>query len=141
MSKSKPIEQVLFFSLEKTSKHIRERINAYLIEKKINLTGTQWICLESIYQNPGIKQKTLSQQLYKEEASISRIVKKLIDKEFLYRKKQSADNKTQSLYASPNGIDLVQMHHKNISGIFKELFKNVYDREMNIVNDILKRIH
>lgn len=141
MNKSKTTEQSVFFSLEKTSKVIKEKINEYLKEKQVNLTGMQWICLDAIYLNPGITQKALSQLLFKEEASISRIVKKLLEKGFLYRKKQSLDNKTQNLYASPNGIGLVQMHQKNIQSTFRDIFKNVYDREMNIVNDILKRVH
>lgn len=141
MDKSNPTEQLIFFSLEKTSKVIREKLNAYLKFHNTNLTSSQWICLEAIYHKPGLKQKALSNLLYKEEASISRIVKKLLDKGFIIRKKLLSDNKTQRLYASPIAIETLKSHQQSIKRIYKEIFKNVYDREMNLVHDVLKRVH
>lgn len=141
MIKSKSTERSIFFLLEKTSKQIREKVGEYLALNKVQISTIQWLCVHSIHNNPGINQKKLAQILSKEEASISRIIKKLINQQIVYRKKNIVDNKTQNLYLSPEGVEIIKKHQENILKIYENSFTGIYDREMNIVHDILKRIN
>jgi len=138
--KSKSTERSIFLLLEKTSKVIREKIGEYLAREKVQVSTIQWLCIHVIHENPGIRQKTLALKLSKEEASVSRIIKKLIDQNIIYRKKNKVDNKTQNLYLSPEGVEIIKKHQNNILKIYGNIFSGIYDREMNIVYDILKRI-
>jgi DNA-binding MarR family transcriptional regulator len=141
VSKNKSTERSIFFLLEKTSKIIRERIGEYLSQHNSKVTTIQWLCLHCVHENPGIKQKKLAQKLSKEEASISRIIQKLVKQNFIYRKRSVIDNKTQNLYPSPEGVEIIKKHQDAVLKIYKKTFAGIYDREMNVVNDILKRIN
>jgi len=141
VSKSKSTERSIFFLLEKTSKIIRERIGEYLTQHNSRVTTVQWLCLHCVHENPGIKQKGLAQKLSKEEASISRIIRKLIRQNFIYRKRSTLDNKTQNLYISLDGVEIIEKYQKDILKIYKNTFTGIYDREMNVFFDILKRVN
>lgn len=140
MNKNKSTERSIFFLLEKTSKIIREKIGEYLVINEVNISSTQWFCIHCIHINPGIKQKDLALELSREEASISRIIKKLLIKNIIYRKKNNTDKKTQNLYLSPEGIELIKNHQTQILSIYNQSFSGIYEREMNLVYEILKRI-
>ena len=141
MIKSKSTERSIFFLLEKTSKIIREKIGEYLTLHKEKVTTIQWLCIHCVHKNPGIKQKDLAQKLSKEEASISRIIQKLIKQKLVYRKKSTLDNKTQNLYLSTEGVEIIKKHEKDVLKIYESSFAGIYDREMNVVYEILKRVN
>lgn len=126
--------------MEKANKLIRDQSNSYLRNQDIDITFTQWLCLDQINKTPGIHQKLLAQKLYKEEASISRILKRLDAKNLITFKKSTKDNKSIKLYLSPDGFEIFNKSTAGITRLRKKLFSNIHPREMNLIIDILKRI-
>ena len=94
MEKRKSIkEKKLYLSLGKSTKLLRERLNALLETADSNISFDQWLIVDLIGMQAGINQKTIVKVLYKEPASVSRMVNKLISKKLIVRSINPLDKK------------------------------------------------
>lgn len=141
MAKQKLIEEKqLYLGLESAAKRIRERISAIPSLRDNQLGLEQWLILEQVGKYPGIHQKRIIDKLNKEPASVSRMVKKLIQKELLYRQKNEENKKIAELFLTNKAEQLYIQAKKDVDSEFKEIFSSFYERELNLLIDILKRI-
>ena len=141
MEKRKSIkEKKLYLSLGKSTKLLRERLNALLETADSNISFDQWLIVDLIGMQAGINQKTIVKVLYKEPASVSRMVNKLISKKLIVRSINPLDKKAYQLFLSNKGKTLFEKIKPEIDREFKEIFTNIYERELNLVLNILDRL-
>ena len=141
MEKRKSIkEKKLYLSLGKSTKLLRERLNALLETADTNISFDQWLIVDLIGMQAGINQKTIVKVLYKEPASVSRMVNKLISKKLIVRSINPLDKKAYQLFLSNKGKTLFEKIKPEIDKEFKEIFTNIYERELNLVLNILDRL-
>jgi len=133
-------EKKLYLSLGKSTKLLRERLNALLETADSNISFDQWLIVDLIGMQAGINQKTIVKVLYKEPASVSRMVNKLISKKLIVRSINPLDKKAYQLFLSNNGKILFEKIKPEIDKEFKEIFTNIYERELNLVLNILDRL-
>lgn len=142
MSKQKLIrEKELYLVLEEASKRIRERVGGLSVLKKFGLSFEQWLIIEQAGKYPGISQKKIIDKLVKEAASVSRMVNKLLGKEYLYRQKNQNDKKIGQLFLTNKGETVYAECKKSVDKEFREIFSGFYERELNLIIDILKRVN
>lgn len=133
-------EKKLYLSIEKSAKLIREKFSSILNESGLNISFEQWLILRAIAEEQGIIQKDIAKKLSKEPASISRMLKKLEQKQLVQLKKDKADKKSNRLYLAPDGYEFIQTGSRLMDKAFKSIFSNIYEKEMNILIDIFKRL-
>lgn len=100
------LEQVLFYTLEKAIKTYRQFAQRRLSELDHDITIDQWLTLKTIHDNPGISQKEIAERVFKDQASITRIIDALVQKGFLVRESSEHDRRRFDLELSRQG-DLV----------------------------------
>lgn len=130
----------MYLSLEQAAKKIREKFNAMPQLRNNGLSFEQWLIVELIGKNPGINQKKIIEILLKEPASVSRMVKKLIERNILIKKKDELDKKVMKLFLTKKGQIIFDDFKKNIDKEFKEIFSGIYERELYLMIDVLKRL-
>ena len=141
MEKRKSLkEKKLYLSLGKSTKLLRERLNTLLETADTNISFDQWLIVDLIGMQAGINQKTIVKVLYKEPASVSRMVNKLIGKKLIVRSINPLDKKAYQLFLSNKGKTLFEKIKPEIDREFKEIFTNIYERELNLVLNILDRL-
>ena len=141
MAKQKTIkEKNLYLALEKSTKLIRERFNKLMIQNNYKLSFEQWLILDTVGMESGISQKKIALFLNKEPASISRMVNKLAQNQMIIKTIDESDRKAFQLYLSDKGHEDFKNLKKKIDKEFKEVFTNTYERELNLVISILKRL-
>ena len=133
-------EKSVYIHIEKTAKLIRERFNLILHQSGIKLSFEQWLILTAISRDQGIIQKDVARALGKEPASISRMINKLIDVEVVSRSRNAADGKSKKLYLTPKGYDYIEKAKPILDKEYKKIFSGIHEQELNLVNDILKRV-
>lgn len=131
-------EQQIFINIEKKIRSIRERMNRLLYNSPI--TFDQWLILDQIAQDQGISQLKISKNVGKDEASVSRMVKKLKTNQLVVAKKSTENAKFLKLYLSPDGLELVQNMMPQINNIYQRIFGRIHEREMHIFEEILNRM-
>ena len=104
---SERLEQVLFYTLEKAIKSYRQFAQRRLNELNHDITIDQWLTLKTIHDNPGISQKEIAVGVFKDQASITRIIDALVQKGFLQRKSSLQDRRRFDLELSSLGENVL----------------------------------
>ena len=134
------LERVLFYTLEKTIKTYRQFAQRRLAELDYDITIDQWLTLKTIHDNPGIPQREIAASVFKDQASITRIINALVQKGFLERKANPKDRRRFNLVLSKMGelvlseLDPVIQQNRNTA------LKGFQVSEVNTMRDQLERI-
>jgi len=133
-------QKTLILGIQKCRKKIKEKFNSYFSLNGIPLTFDQWLIIQEIHSNKGINQKTIASNLSKEVAAVSRIINKLESNDLIVRKSNDKNLREFNTYLSLEGSNIVEKIIPFEKKVFKELFNGIYEQEINLVNNVLKRI-
>jgi len=112
-----------------------------MTKNQVNITFDQWLILSEIAEKQGANQKIIADCLSKEVSSVSRILKKLVNKRLVTKKMNELNIREYKLYLSPEGYEIVNSLEKKVARNFKNIFSSVHDQELNLVNDIIARVN
>ena len=134
------LERVLFYTLEKAIKSYRQYAQRRLNELEHDITIDQWLTLKTIHDNPGIAQNEIANRVFKDQASITRMIEVLVQKGFLNREFHKQDRRRFSLQISQLGnmvlSDLDPVIQKNRSTALQGFESN----EVNTLKTQLEKI-
>ena len=78
------------------------------VVKPYNLTFEQWVLLNILVQKDGISQKVISEMVHKDQANITRILRRLSDKGFVERRDSTKDRRLNLIYITETGRQILQ---------------------------------
>ena len=81
----KKLDSVLFYYIEKAIKSYRQFAQRELKKAGLTITVDQWLTLNCLNENPDISQKELAETVFKDNASITRIIELLVKAKYLKR--------------------------------------------------------
>jgi len=71
-----------------------------------NITIDQWLILKNVVENPGITQNDLSKIVFKDKASITRIIQLLVNAGYLIRETHIDDKRRVNLTLTKSGEEI-----------------------------------
>ena len=143
MNEIKPVsrlEQIPFYIIEKAIKSYRQlaQRNIRLVNKQITID--QWLILKTIEDNPDITQREIAQYVFKDHASITRMIDLLVKKGYLERSVYAEDRRRFGLELTSEGKmtkeALMPIILQNRAAALKGLTEN----EMISLRNILQKI-
>ena len=102
------LENVIFYTLDKAIKSYRQYAQKQLRKAGIALTIDQWLILTNLQDNPEISQQELSARVFKDTASVTRIIDLLVKSELLDREVHADDRRRKSLSVTPKGLEILE---------------------------------
>ena len=135
------IYQKLYLEMQRCRINLKSKLNEELQKNGLSISFDQWLVLQEIKLSQGINQKTIAQNLSKDVASVSRILRRLKDSDLVSKEVNPENTKEFKLYLKPKGLELMSSTEKQFDKIFKDQFSTVYEQEMNLMLDILSRIN
>ena len=72
------VNTVIFYNIEKAIKSYRRLAQKELKKHGLNITVDQWLTLSALNDNPDIAQKDLAEMIFKDNASVTRIILLLV---------------------------------------------------------------
>src|ERR1700742_1409145 len=87
------LDQIFFYSLEKTIKSYRQFAQRNMLKQGFDLTIDQWLVLKSIIDKPGATQNEIAEDVFKDFASVTRIIDLLVKKGYLSREMHPEDRR------------------------------------------------
>ena len=124
---SERLDNIIFYSLEKAIKIYRQFAQRNITRANFDITIDQWLVLKTLEESPAITQQELAVNVFKDLASITRILDLLIDKGYLTRESDPADRRRFKLTITKDGLktlDSVQpLIHSNRAAALKGLSK------------------
>lgn len=124
------LDSVLFYYIEKAIKTYRQFAQRELKNAGFTITVDQWLTLNCLNENSDISQKELSEAIFKDTASITRILDLLVKAKYIKRTIHKEDKRKSNLvitelgYETIHAASLVVNNYRNAAlkgiGIAKE---------------------
>lgn len=106
------LERVVFYMLDKAIKTYRQFAQRRLYEAGLDITIDQWLVLNTIETDPGVSQLEIAEKVFKDAASVTRIIDLLIKKGYLLRRSHPVDRRRFTLELTTEGKALVKEVNK-----------------------------
>ena len=102
------LQDVLFYSLESATKAYRRFAQARLYASGIDITIDQWLVLKTIHESPDIPLQQVGTAVFKDFASVTRIVQLLERKGLLRRTPHPTDGRRSELVLTGAGESVIR---------------------------------
>ncbi|MBD0366642.1 MAG: MarR family transcriptional regulator [Flavisolibacter sp.] len=140
------LEKVIFYTLDKAIKTYRQFAQRRFTENGLDITIDQWLVLNAIADHPEISQLEIADQVFKDAASVTRIIDLLIKKNYLEREAHDQDRRRFKLQLTKEGKDLLKSLQKIVNqnraialeGIDDENLKLTRETLLNIIDNCQK---
>ncbi|UII33231.1 MarR family transcriptional regulator [Fulvivirga ulvae] len=133
------LEDVYVFKLVRAAQAFKQYAYDALAKKGIDVTSDQWVVLKKVSEEPGINQRELAKAIYKDPASVTRILDVLVKKE-LIEKRQGKDRRIYEIRLSLRGEKLVEKTLGVAVDIRKSGLEGLSSEEIQIFKKALDQI-
>lgn len=134
------ISSVIFYSMDQSIRTYRMFAQKRLKENGLKITIDQWLVLKSINENPDIAQNELADMVFKDNASVTRIIELLVKSDYLERKTDQNDRRKSILKITQLGSKTIEKVYKVVQENRQIALTGINQSELEIVDQVLKRI-
>ncbi len=134
------LDQVIFYKLERAIKAYRQFAQRELRQAGFSITIDQWLTIKNISEHPGIKQNELAERVFKDNASITRIIDILVKAEYLERNVHRDDRRRTTLSVTRKGHKVIEAVKGTVKRNRAEALKGVSQKELELLAEIARTI-
>lgn len=134
------VEQVIFYKLEKAIRAYRQFAQRQIKTAGFAITIDQWLTMKNILEHPGIKQQDLAENVFKDNASITRIIDLLVKAKYLRRKVHQEDRRRTELTVTASGEKIVKEVSKVVLENRRQALKGVDPDDLEAIAAVVKKI-
>ncbi len=134
------LQDVLFYSLESATKTYRRFAQARLHEAGVDITVDQWLVVKTIHESPDITLQKVGIAVFKDFASITRIVQLLERDGLLRRKPHPTDGRRSRLVLTKRGESVIRTVEPIAQAYRKRALEGIDADEAGRLRQLLKRI-
>jgi MarR family transcriptional regulator for hemolysin len=131
---------IFFYHLDKAIKAYRQYAQIKLRENGFEITVDQWLVLKSVAENRDINQNELSEMVFKDKASVTRIIDVLVLYKYMSRELHPDSKRSNQLTVTRKGIKLLSDIRPFILKNRKHALKNISIDEIKTTERVLKII-
>ena len=134
------LEENLFYTLEKAVKAYRQFVQRNLTAAGLDITLDQWLVLKTIVQESESTQQQIAAKVFKDVASVTRIVEILVSKGLLERVFLPSDRRRQQLVVTKSGEEILEKVYPVSLGNRKAALDGIAAESIENVESILQSI-
>ncbi len=132
--------KTIFYSIEKTIKAYRKYAQHNLSKKSEDLTVNQSLVLQFLHKNNSLSQGDLAKLLFKENASITRMVESMVKKKYLIRKMDTVDRRKSIIKIAAKGMSIMDELDNIILSNRKKALAGISENELTQLKNTLDKI-
>ncbi|WP_316770007.1 MarR family transcriptional regulator [Pedobacter frigiditerrae] len=134
------LNNTLLYTLDKCFRTYNQFAQRNVRKAGYDITIDQWLILKSVAENPTITQKDISKIVFKDNASITRIIQLLIKQGFLTREIHPSDRRRVNLTLTKTGkkitIDVNEIALQNRAAALK----GIDEESIKLMRDLLQKV-
>jgi len=134
------LRDTLFYALEKSIKSYRQFAQAKISDAGVDITIDQWLVLKTLQENPDITLQQIAAMVFKDFASITRIVQLLVAKGFVRRSEHPQDGRRSSLTLTTAGEKTIRALQPIISSNRRHALRGIAPAEVAKAHTLLEGI-
>ena len=106
------LNTILFYNLDRAIRNYRNFAQRELKSHGFDITIDQWLVLKGITENPNMPQNELGKIVFKDNASVTRIIELLVKANYLDRSPHPLDRRKSKLKVTSKGIETLEQVQK-----------------------------
>lgn len=134
------LENVIFYTIDKSIRSYRVFAQKRLREHGYSITIDQWLILKVLMENPGIMQQEVAELVFKDNASITRIIDLLVKSNYLKRTVNPKDKRKSNLKVTRAGEKTMMEVEKIVLENREIALKGISAEDMEVANRVLNQI-
>lgn len=134
------IDSVLFYYIEKAIKTYRQYAQKELKNAGLTITVDQWLTLNCLNENPQITQKELAEAVFKDTASITRIIELLVKAKYVKRNINKEDRRKFHLIITELGLETIATASSVVENYRNQALKDIGIAKEEHVKKVMKTI-
>lgn len=134
------LDNVVFYTVEKAIKSYRRYAQKQLKDNGLKITIDQWLVMKNILDNPSISQQEIAEKVFKDNASVTRIIDLLFKAKYLKRSVNKTDRRKTTLVVTPEGIELIDKVYKVVQEYRTTALKGINKHDIETTNHVLDAI-
>lgn len=134
------LEDIIFYNIDKAIRSYRMYAQKRLKEQGFKITIDQWLIIKSILENPTINQQEIAKKVFKDNASVTRIIEILVKSEYLNREVNADDRRKSNLIVTAEGRLIIEKVQSVVLENRKNALETVSTEELTTMNLTLKKI-
>lgn len=134
------LDDILFYSIDKAIRSYRQYAQQKLKNAGFTITIDQWLIIKCILENPAITQNELADLVFKDNASITRMIDLLVKGKYLKRKSNNQDRRRFKLEVTEIGIKVIEDVHDIVKENRKVALTDIDDESIKITKKVLEQI-
>ena len=134
------LENTIFYMMDKTIKSYRQFAHHNIRTNDLDITIDQWLVLKTVLDNPEMNQREIAKRVFKDHASVTRIIELLVQRKYLTRSFNDNDRRRYNLELTALGK---QTYHALVPIIYsnrRTALEGVTTSEIKTFRKIMKKI-
>lgn len=134
------LEEIVFYTIEKAIKSYRQYAQKQITKAGFDITIDQWLVMKCLLEDPTIYQQSLAKKVFKDNASITRILERLIEKKYLKRSDHSSDKRRSQFVITTSGKNCIKAVQKIVLQNRKHALQGIDENEVKYVKLVLEKM-
>ncbi|HLP63257.1 MarR family transcriptional regulator [Flavobacterium sp.] len=134
------LKNVIFYQIEQAIKTYRMYAQKQIKANGLKITIDQWLVLKSLKENPDFTQAELAEKVFKDSASITRILDLLVQSEYVEREINPNDRRKFNLSVTSKGDSILADTYAVVLQNRKKALEGISENDIQIMSETLKKI-
>lgn len=139
------LNSIIFYNIDKAIRAYRNYAQRQLKAHGFTITIDQWLIIKAILENPGITQNEIGDLVFKDNASVTRIIDLMVKSDYITRQVHPDDRRKTNLNVTDSGKEviikvqnIVEKNRKTaLNGIKKDELEVMYSALLKISENCL----
>ncbi len=134
------LEKIIFYSMDRAIRTYRQYAQQQLKKNGFSITIDQWLVIKCLIENPSITQVELAEQIFKDTASVTRILSLLVKAKYVNRKVSKVDRRRTELKVTELGLSTIHAVDKLVVVNRSHALKGITEEEIAIARKVMQTI-
>ncbi|MCB2376793.1 MarR family transcriptional regulator [Hymenobacter sp. BT635] len=135
------LSNILFYSLDKAIKQYRRFAQANIDRAGIAITIDQWLVLRVILENDDLTQTEIGDRVFKDQASVARIIRLLTERSLLVAEALPHDGRRTQLRVTAEGQRILDAVHPIVLSNRQIALRGLSEEDTAQLQQLLERIY
>ncbi|WP_416150345.1 MarR family winged helix-turn-helix transcriptional regulator [Salipaludibacillus sp. HK11] len=134
------LEDSLGFLVANAGRSLSTSVQRVFSEHGFNVTTEHWTILVQLWNQDGLSQLELAERTGKDQASVSRLIQNMLNRELIYRRKDPVDARCKRIYLTEIGKEQQEKLMELVTITLIKATEGIAEEDVATTKRVLKKI-
>lgn len=134
------LNSIIFYNIDKAIRAYRNYAQRQLKAHGFTITIDQWLIIKAILENPGITQNEIGDLVFKDNASVTRIIDLMVKSDYITRQVHPDDRRKTNLNVTDSGKEVIIKVQNIVEKNRKTALNSITKDELEVMYSALLKI-